>query len=1131
MGSRALVVVSLLVLGGCYPGKLVQGLELTCNPGIGQLCPPGHTCSAFGRCSSDEALFTDATVDPNPARDGVTVTARFVAENLDRVPTVTVADDRGRTLGVFTYVPEAEPPPAHVFTWVVTADAGFEGDALVLADLTRAGAVSLAHKVTDKLALDFHPPNVTSNVTLIPASGSPLPQITELGANATLSVLALADEDLGGASTVRLRPCAGGAASLTLSVDAGPVRSVTLAGPLPSAPTPTQGCHGAELELHDLAGNTSVVDAGQVTVDTLPPAEPSLEPGRIVYRREATPTAWRLSLRVDGGVGPFETLVVTLPGAGTVPLARQPADATGSIAELVIDEASPEDVKMLAVAAADRAGNASSRRRVRDVEWVGLGGRSPELLVLPRPADTAAPHQANERAALAPGPQQLLQLTAQPSWRLVHTDQQDLTAPGVDAAAVACDEERRECLLFGGSFGNNKISQATWRFNGTSWAQVRALQRQPPARTDSAMAYDAHRGVYVMVGGFSAVGDLRDVWEFSGGEWFERTDAPFEHQVSQHAMTYDLARRRVQLTGGATAPMGGTAMWEFDGETWVKGASAPPPARFRHTMVYDRARNRTLVLGGTGQPASLAIYEPASGWRAGPPAAVDGGAGTVYDPVSQQLLAFRRGACLAFSSATDIWGASGWSCSSLPPEPWAMVFAEPEGVVVHQLALAGGVATWLFSRDGGAGSAPRPIATQGFNPVPRWRHTLTMLDGGVALVGGSTGSGSRFTALHALTDTGWLAAPASLTLPYGVDGHATVVVNRRPVVVGGNDGGSSGGSALFLEPGGWEARNPVPAFVEGHVAGVSPAGIVVFGGGRASGTGFTPQLGTWRFNGSAWQDLTPSLPVSPSPRYDAAMVTLADGGLLMFGGQAASGSALDETWLFTDAWLAQPLAPGLQRFGHAMTVDGEGKVIVFGGVSQFNAFDDTLQRADDGTWRRLPLADPEGDGVPARRIDHAMALRPGGGVVLFGGGLSEVELYSDTWELDRHEAAAELRLSLEDVGLSFRDGAVPVLSDLTFTAVAGAGASGASVSLWHDGAFDERRRDPAASFTSPAPIAFELHAADGPSSAGVLERLALRGEIVVIVRPVERYPARTDVSLGRTDVLMRFRYPASPPLQ
>ena len=47
----------LATLAGCYDGRLVQGLELTCSPGVARLCPAGHSCSRFGRCdSADPAI-------------------------------------------------------------------------------------------------------------------------------------------------------------------------------------------------------------------------------------------------------------------------------------------------------------------------------------------------------------------------------------------------------------------------------------------------------------------------------------------------------------------------------------------------------------------------------------------------------------------------------------------------------------------------------------------------------------------------------------------------------------------------------------------------------------------------------------------------------------------------------------------------------------------------------------------------------------------------------------------------------------------------------------------------------------------------------------------------------------------
>jgi hypothetical protein len=72
--------------------------------------------------------------------------------------------------------------------------------------------------------------------------------------------------------------------------------------------------------------------------------------------------------------------------------------------------------------------------------------------------------------------------------------------------------------------------------------------------------------------------------------------------------------------------------------------------------------------------------------------------------------------------------------------------------------------------------------------------------------------------------------------------------------------------------------------------GGTASGLALFGGEDGSGA----RLGdTWTWNGTTWSLLPTS--TSPSDRYDAAASPDVNGGVLLFGGNTATGIS-NETW-------------------------------------------------------------------------------------------------------------------------------------------------------------------------------------------------------------------------------------------
>ena len=107
------------------------------------------------------------------------------------------------------------------------------------------------------------------------------------------------------------------------------------------------------------------------------------------------------------------------------------------------------------------------------------------------------------------------------------------------------------------------------------WTQRSSLFT-PPARNNTAAAYDVNRGVMTVFGGQGTGLVTRgDTWEWNGIAWGQRITPVQPAARWGHSMAFDARRGRVSLFGGYD----GTAMrsdtWDWDGFSWqARAASA-----------------------------------------------------------------------------------------------------------------------------------------------------------------------------------------------------------------------------------------------------------------------------------------------------------------------------------------------------------------------------------------------------------------------------------------------------------------------------------------------------------------------------------------------------------------------------
>ncbi|NLE61407.1 MAG: hypothetical protein GX616_23910, partial [Planctomycetes bacterium] len=212
--------------------------------------------------------------------------------------------------------------------------------------------------------------------------------------------------------------------------------------------------------------------------------------------------------------------------------------------------------------------------------------------------------------------------------------------------------------------------------------QLRSPATAPIIRSDCDMAYDSHRGVCVLYGGYYST-YLTDTWEWDGIEWVQRNPTHTPGRRSGHAMTYDSDLKRVVLYGGFQSEIGQPAwpsdLWAYDGNDWVQlvGPSDIPPRESPYPtttpeLTYDSTRKRIILVRNQENTISNSEtyeFDPATGqWSLTVPSngftAGYGGA-IGYDPGRNQVVHYYGNGGL-FGVPKETWRYNG---TSWAPDP------------------------------------------------------------------------------------------------------------------------------------------------------------------------------------------------------------------------------------------------------------------------------------------------------------------------------------------------------------------------------------------------------------------------------------------------------------------------------
>ncbi|HET8542665.1 MAG TPA: kelch repeat-containing protein [Anaeromyxobacter sp.] len=138
-------------------------------------------------------------------------------------------------------------------------------------------------------------------------------------------------------------------------------------------------------------------------------------------------------------------------------------------------------------------------------------------------------------------------------------------------------------IAFFGALAGSQFSDQVWRWDAApvakSWTKL-TVGTSPAARGLHVMTWDSVRGRALLFGGKSAQGELRDVWEWTGTEFVQRSppaNAVWPRARVESAMAFDSRRGRAVLFGGTSAGAKLDDLWEWDADLGPDGRQKRAP--------------------------------------------------------------------------------------------------------------------------------------------------------------------------------------------------------------------------------------------------------------------------------------------------------------------------------------------------------------------------------------------------------------------------------------------------------------------------------------------------------------------------------------------------------------------------
>ncbi|MBL8752033.1 MAG: hypothetical protein JNK15_01925 [Planctomycetes bacterium] len=457
---------------------------------------------------------------------------------------------------------------------------------------------------------------------------------------------------------------------------------------------------------------------------------------------------------------------------------------------------------------------------------------------------------------------------------------------------------------------------------------------------------------------------------------------------------FDPLRQRVVLVGAEQYSR------EWDGTSWRRAPDRGSPAGFAWFDIQN-ARLAVMTRSGPLFPVLGLATRTADHWQSVP---VTGGPGPlqapslVHDSTNNRVLLF-GGIAVGIALSDETWAFDGSTWTHLQPvvrpQPRYNALLVYDSVRQRAVLFGGRNSallndTWEFD-----GTNWAPVATPS-SPTPSWlaKAAHDPVRQRVVMLQSQTQFASVFEHWEYDGST-WQQLPQPpITLAFlNPDAFSLVhdPVHSETLVVSG----SARGGQWAWNGVAWSARSGLgdaPRSVDDACHAASPAGMYRFGGRNlgAPTTTFNDEL--WVHGSNGW---TLAAVGGPPPRRRATLWAQ-QGNVFLFGGETVVGGLLGDTWRWDGtAWsqVSSPTTPS-PRAGAAVAYDSVAdRAVLFSGTSLLA---DTWT-FDGQQWQQMTTAVS-----PWARQDHTMAFDPSRNRTVLTSGRSSPSssLLTDTWEWD-----------------------------------------------------------------------------------------------------------------------------------
>lgn len=482
--------------------------------------------------------------------------------------------------------------------------------------------------------------------------------------------------------------------------------------------------------------------------------------------------------------------------------------------------------------------------------------------------------------------------------------------------------------------------------------------------------------------------------------WYLKPASPAPGAAAPSA-ALDPSRGVAVVVGALT-----TDTLEWDGASWnrVPGAVSPLTGM---PIVHDGQDLIGVALGATWR------FDGSAWTTRAATAPAPTGVRLAHDPARGVVVAFGGVASIFnLSAETWEWDGTSWSLRSPVTSPparqrHAMAFDPAR----NRIVLSGGQSslidptavlgdTWEWDGTNWAQSSPTA------SPPPRARHAMIASpDGdGVLLVGGTDGA-TNLSDIWIWRGGDWSAVATEGQIPAWSDQAAFASPDGSGFSLYASDLRQGGVTASIVTA---SRRQPGPTApvvytaesTTGTPAGISDhsftpkagGGFLVFGGRDASGL----QRGTYTLDGTTFVRQFSTL--NPVEREGHQVVLDGQGRNLLFGGRNPVGTLLADTWLYSNGqWSFVSLAQSPPaRHRHAMAfhpvVDC---AYVFGGLDAAGQPLADFWCWDGSSWTQL-----QPSVLPPARSGHGMAYDSDRRTLVVYGGRDAQGLREDVWEWD-----------------------------------------------------------------------------------------------------------------------------------